>query len=127
VGDPSVSEEESEEGLQPLEGTEQLLGLLTLTGELAPSSTTHDAAADDSDSENRAERAQLQREASSRERAQLSTALGALLKEAVTTRAASPGLWDLLGRWYAMQGEWESAKEAWLKQVRVGESRRTAC
>jgi hypothetical protein len=44
-------------------------------------------------------------------------AVGKLLKEAVNLPCCSPEVWGLLGRYYSLSGQLESAKEAILKQV----------
>lgn len=49
---------------------------------------------------------------------QLVTAVGSLLRSGVNSSACTPVLWGVLGRWYHLQGQLDSAKEAWLKQVR---------
>ena len=103
----TAPEEEDGEGEEaPLVATEQLLGLLTLTGELQASSSSSGGGA-------------AAEAAAERQQARLVHSVGALLKEAVNSPAACPALWGLLGRWHAMQDNLESAKEAWLKQVGV--------
>jgi hypothetical protein len=54
-----------------------------------------------------------------RQRAQARAAAGAVLKAATSAPACGPEVWGLLGRWYGLQGELVSAKEALLKQVRA--------
>ncbi|EFJ51673.1 hypothetical protein VOLCADRAFT_87348 [Volvox carteri f. nagariensis] len=55
---------------------------------------------------------------SGREREVVVGGLGALLREAVNSPAASAALWGCLARYWALRGEVDSAKEARIKQVR---------
>ncbi|GIL61603.1 hypothetical protein Vafri_16033 [Volvox africanus] len=55
---------------------------------------------------------------SGREREVVLVSLGALLREAVNSSAASATLWGCLARYWALRGEPDSAKEARVKQVR---------
>lgn len=113
-GGPDDEEEGEEEGLQ---ATEQLLGLLTLTGELR-SSEGADGSAEASGSPAAASSGVDGVASARRQHSKLAASVGSLLKEAVNSPAATPALWGVLGRWHSMQGNPDSAKEAWLKEVR---------
>ncbi|KIY91721.1 putative Tetratricopeptide repeat like protein 27 [Monoraphidium neglectum] len=104
-------QQQDEEG-EEMEAPGELLGLLRMAQAL-PGDTPRRAGGPP------AAAAATSAESDERQLAQAAAAAGAALKAAANAPACGPEVWGLLGRWYALQGEATSAKEALLKQVRA--------